>query len=127
MTRPQWSLAALLSAVLFAGIAAGAYKALWSPDHPNAWFWLSIGLALLTTATLGAWRGRPAVRRACLGYAVFGWVQLAIVVILFGWPLETIYDAERMVSSVQIGIFLGVLCAIGARWVLPPPAPGAPP
>jgi hypothetical protein len=122
MTRPQWSLAGLLSAVMFAAIAAGAYKALWSPDHPNAWFWLSIYLAVVSSATIGVWRGRPVVRRACLGYAAFGWVQVAIVVILFGWPLTTIYDAERMVSNVQIGMFLGLLCAIAATWLLPPPA-----
>ncbi len=121
MTRPQLSLAALLSAVLFVAIAAGGYKALWSPDHPNAWFWLSIYLATVSTATLGAWRGRPAVRRACLGYAAFGWVQVAIVIALFGWPLETIYDAQRLVSNVQIGLFLGPLCAIAATWLLPPP------
>jgi hypothetical protein len=122
MNKLQWSLASLLSAMLFVAVAAAGYRALWSSDHPNALAWLAIFLAVLTTATLGAWRGHLVVRRACLGYAAFGWADLPIVLILFGWKFETIYDAEQMVTSCQTGLWLGLLSAIAATWILPRPA-----
>lgn len=126
MTRPQWSLAGLLSAVLFVALAAAGYRILWSADHPNARLWLAMFLALITTATLGAWRGHLAVRRQCLGYAAFGWTHLLVVLILFGWPLADIYDAERMTSSAQAGMIMGLLAAIAASWLLPRSVPSGP-
>jgi hypothetical protein len=121
MNKPQWSLAALLSAMLFAAVAAAGYRAIWSPNHPNALAWLAIFLAVLMTATLGAWRGHLIIRRACLGYAAFGWADLAFVQVLFGWNFQTIYDAERMTTSCQTGLWLGLLAAIAATWILPAP------
>jgi hypothetical protein len=126
MDKPQWSLSELLSAVLFAALAAGSYRILWSDDHPNAHLWLAMFLATLTTATLAAWRGHVAIRRQVLGYAAFGWFHLAIVLTLFGWPLSDINDAARMKTGCQAGMLLGLLAAIAACWVLPPAAPPPP-
>jgi hypothetical protein len=124
MPRFQWSLSGLLSAVLFAALAAGSYRLLWSDQHPNALLWLAIFLGLLTTATLGAWRGHTGFRRQSLGYAAFGWAHLAIVLVLFGWPLNDFASAERVATNSQAGILIGVLAAIAATWVLPPAATG---
>ncbi len=120
MNMPKWSLAALLSVMLFAALAAAGYRMFWSDAHPNALLWLAIFLAAATTATLGAWRGYPAVRRPSLGYAAFAWADLAVVLVLFGWQFESISDAERMAANSQAGMLLGLLAAIAATWLLPP-------
>src|SRR5262245_53442355 len=71
MPSPRWSLASLLSVVLFAALAAGGFRLFYTDQHPNAWLWLGLFLATLTTASLGAWRGWPRLRRPCLGYAAY--------------------------------------------------------
>ena len=121
MSKFRWSLAGLMSVLLFVALAAAGYRAFWSDQHPNASLLVGIDLALVCTATLGAWRGRPVLRRPCLGYALFGWSHLAVVLQL-GWRLETIYDAQRIAEQVQSGILLAVLCAIAALWIIPPQA-----
>jgi hypothetical protein len=127
MPFPRWSLAALLSVVLFAALAAGGYRLFYADQHPNAWLWLAISLAILTTVTLGAWRGRPRLRRPCLGYAAYGWAHLVFVLGIYGWPLQSIYDAERMATNARMGMLIGLLTAIAATWVLPESArPGEP-
>ena len=107
--------------VLFAPLAAGGYRAFYSDQHPNAWLWLALFVALLTTATLGAWRGHPAIRRQCLGFAAFGWAHLVFVLGLYGWPLATFGDAERMATNARMGMLIGLLASIAATWVLPRP------
>jgi hypothetical protein len=104
---------------MFAALVAGGYRLFYSDQHPNALLWLSIFLALLTSATLAAWRGHRWLRRPCLGYAAFGWPYLILVLIVLGWPLATIYDAETMATNSRMGIFVGLAAAVIATWVLP--------
>jgi hypothetical protein len=54
-----------------------------------------------------------------LGYAAFGWPYLILVLIVLGWPLATIYDAERMATNSRMGILVGLAAAVIATWVLP--------
>jgi len=127
MQLPRWSLSGLFSVVLFAALAAGGYRAFYTDQHPNAWLWLALFLALLTTATLGAWRGHAAIQRACMGYAAFGWAHLVFVLILYSWPVKYIQDAENLTRNARIGMLLGLLAAIGATWMLRPAQEAAPP
>ena len=121
MAKLRWSLSGLMSVVLFAALLAAGYRLFWSNQHPNASLLIAIDLALVCTATLGAWRGKPVWRRPCLGYALFGWAHL-VVVLQFGLRLETLSDAYSVAEKVQSGMLIAVLCAIAATLIIPAPA-----
>jgi hypothetical protein len=119
MARFQWSLRGMFKLLLFASIGLGAYVTFWSRTNPNANFLLAVFLLPLVTATLGAARGWPPIRRPCLGYAAFGWCYY-VGVLKLAMPLQSVYDEERIAELSELGIPLGLLAAIAATWVMPP-------
>ncbi|MDB5352077.1 MAG: hypothetical protein JWN86_3324 [Planctomycetota bacterium] len=121
MNGPRWKLSDLLLVVLSAGVAMAAYRYFWQPaPNPNARLYLAAYLALLSTASLGAFFGRPGWRRLFRGYALFGWCNLAFVM-WGGFGLSTIYDARRLVEGSQMGVVFGVLSGLVATWLFEPP------
>jgi hypothetical protein len=127
MQEPTWKVSDLLLLVLSAGLAFGAFRYFWQP--PPMWnleLFLSSYLALLAIASLGSFLGRPAVRRACQGYAGFGWLSLALV-LRGGFGVTTNFQAEKFVQSAQMGMALGAICALVATWLLEPPQGPGPP
>jgi hypothetical protein len=121
MQRPTWKVSDLLLLVLSTGMAFGAFRYFWQPaPHPNTTLFLASYLALLAMASLGAFLGKPALRRPCQGFAAFGWLNL-VCVLKGGFGIETIYDAQGVVEGSQMGMAFGAICALVAAWVLEPP------
>lgn len=120
MRRSAWKVSDLVLLVLSAGMAFGAFRYFWqAPPHPNAGLFLASYLATLAIASLGAFLGRPVVRRPCLGYAAFGWVNL-ICVMRGGLVMSTFYDAEAVVEGSKMGMAFGIVSAVVAAWLLEP-------
>jgi hypothetical protein len=120
MNRLRWKTSDLLLLVLFAGLAFAAYRYYRDPTQSqNARLYLSAYLSLLSIATLGSFFARPGWRRASLGYALFGWCNLAFV-LWGGFGLTDSWDAERIIEGSQRGVIFGVLTALMATWFLEP-------
>jgi len=127
MHRSPWKVSDLLLLVLTAGMAFGAFRYFWQPaPHPNTTLFLSAYLALLAMATLGAFLGKPALRRPCQGYAVFGWLSL-VCILRGGFAIVTFVDAQAVVEGSQMGMAFGAICALVAAWFLEPPRESEPP
>lgn len=122
MNGPKWKLADLLLLILLVALALGLHRGFWKPyPNPNARPFLSTYLVLLTTASLGAFRARPAWRRPSQGYALFGWCQL-VFVLRGGFDLSTMARAEDLVEGAQLGVALSLVAALLAYRFLEPPA-----
>ena len=122
---PRWKLSDLMLLILAFAIGLAAYRVYWKPSpDPNARPILSAYLAVLTLASLGSFVARPRWRRPYQGFALFGWCNLVFVVWCGFW-LSTIYDAERVVVGCELGILLGLLCALLAGWLFEPACDGA--
>ena len=127
MSRHAWKVSDLLLLVLSAGLAFGAFRYFWElSGAPNVRPFLTAYLALLTSATLGAFLGRPSLRRPCQGYAAFGWCNL-IFVLWGGFWVNTYFDGVRIVEGSKMGMAFGAVCAIVAAWSLEPPRGAGPP
>jgi hypothetical protein len=123
MTRPRWHVSDLVYLVLVCGIAFAAYRYFWLPSpSPKHRVFLSAFLAALSMASLGSFFGRPPWRRPCQAFAAFGWLQLVFVV-WGGFWVRTNADARQVAEGSQIGMALGVLCALLAAWLLEPTQP----
>ena len=121
MQRQTWRVSDLLLLVLAAGMAFGAFRYFWQPaPHPNMTLFLSAYLATLAIATLGAFLGRPVLRRPCQGYAAFGWLNL-LCVLRGGLVISNFYDAQTVVEGSQMGMAFGAICALVAARILEPP------
>jgi hypothetical protein len=118
---PRFSLRDIGLLILCLAIVLAGYRYLWRPPpDPNARAHLACYLAILSFTTLGSFIGRPNWRRPCQGYATLGWLVL-VCILWGGFKLSDIYDAERVVHGVKLGIVLGCLCAVLAGWLLEKP------
>jgi hypothetical protein len=135
MRHSAWKVSDLVLLVLSAGMALGAFRYFSTPGPampppmPNAGLLLTSFLALLAMASLGAFRGRPGLRRPCQGFAAFGWCELAFV-LWGGFDYSTYHGALRVADGSLMGMAFGTICAVVAGWALEPPraleAPGEP-
>jgi hypothetical protein len=118
---PRFSVRDLCLLIVCIAIALAGYRYLWRPPpDPNARAYFACYLAILSFATLASFFGRQGWRRPCQGYATFGWLNL-IFVLWGGFWLSNIYDADRVIHGVRLGVVLGVLCAVLAAWLLEKP------
>jgi hypothetical protein len=126
MQRSTWKVSDLVFLVLSAAMAFGAFRyystpgPAMPPPMPNAGLLLTSFLALLAMASLGAFRGRPGLRRPCQGFAAFGWCQLAFV-LWGGYDFASYNGALRIADGSQMGMAFGAVCAVVAGWTLEPP------
>ncbi len=120
----RWKISDLIVLVLVSGIGFAAYRLfLLPPPSPNPRFYLSSFLALLATASLGSFCAYPRLRRACQGFATFGWLDLVFVV-WGGFWVRLNQDARQVAEGSQIGVMFGLLCALLAWWLFEPPGSG---
>lgn len=118
---PRWKISDLILLVLVCGIGFAAYRLFWLlPPSPNRRFFLSSFLSLLAMASLGSFYAYPRWRRACQGFAVFGWLELVFVVWGGFWVRAT-QDARQVAEGSQMGMVFGLICAILAWWLFEPP------
>jgi hypothetical protein len=120
MNTPRWRILDMLILVLFVGIAVGGIQLLWTPTTPNAEIKMSLFLAVLTFACLGARFCRSRIQRLCVGFALYGCLHL-VFVLRCGFKRETFLDAENLAMGSMIGLVVGALCAIVSFELLPPP------
>jgi hypothetical protein len=115
--RLRWRVTDLVVLVLVAGIAFGAFRA-----FPEAWHkkWFATNLAILTTASLACRFSRPYWRRFWMGYALFGWAYL-VCALYGGFGIKFDYEVQSLEIHSRMGMVFGLLCAIIAFWILPPP------
>lgn len=107
----RWSLADMVVFVLTAGLALGVYREFWGPSYFNARILLAANLAVLTTATVGAWYWESRWRRMCLTYAIFGWSYL-VVVLHGGFGFTPDVFADSLARYSIMGILMGLICAL---------------
>jgi hypothetical protein len=120
----RWKISDLIVLVLVSGIGFAAYRLFWlQPSSPNPRLFLSSFLSLLATASLGSFYAYPRWRRAYQGFATFGWLEL-VFVIWGGFWNRLPQDARQVAEGSQMGIVLGLLCAILAWWLFEPPGSG---
>lgn len=107
----RFGTAHLLLMVLAAAIGTAIYRSSWGRSYVDADIVFGAYMVLLTAATVGSWYSRPAWRRPWLGYAVFGWSWLALV--LRGYLGEVLDStAPLFIEYSLIGMGLGLLSAI---------------
>jgi hypothetical protein len=107
----RWSLVDLLVFVVIAGIALGLYRGFWGPPYFNARILLATNLAVLTTASVGAWYGKSHWRLMCLAYAVFGWSYL-VIVLHGGFGFTPDARADTLARYSIMGVMMGLICAL---------------
>lgn len=116
MTRqwPRWTILELIVLVIFVAIAVAGYKTFWVSSGSNYSIVFGAYLWVLTLATLAARLARQWPRRACLGYATFGWAYL-LFVLRGGVGIETFAEAKQFNNDCLVGMIFGLLAAI-AVW-----------
>jgi hypothetical protein len=106
--------------ILAVALLLGASSFLWdraqsniySPLSNNAELFFSLNLALLATATCIARLSKPAISRFAVGYAVFGWAYVALVLHGgFGFDADP-YHQWLLAKLSMFGPMLGLVCGI---------------
>ena len=118
---PRFKISDLIVLVLVCGIGFAGYRLFFLPSpSPNPRFYLSSFLALLATASLGSFCAYPRWRRACQGFATFGWLDL-VYIVWGGFWVGQPQHARQVAEGSQIGVVFGLLCALLAWWLFEPP------
>ena len=122
MTKPRWRLADQFVLVLFIALALAIGRSFWKSNATTTYGVLAenhqlvfaVYLVLLTTATLAARFSTTPARQFWLGYALFGWVYLALG-LHAGFGVSDIATADRLVTNSIMGVGLGMLCGLAAH------------
>jgi hypothetical protein len=83
----RWSVSRLLYITLIACLVFGAAVAFRGDAY---FFFQTANLVMLTFTSLGAYYSSPHWRRAWLGFAIFGWTYLVIVLRLLDGNADTV-------------------------------------
>lgn len=111
----RWSLANILIFVLIIGLALGVHRIFWGESsYFNSRILFASYIAVLTTASLAAYDSRPQWRRLWLGYALFGWIYL-LLVLRCGFGFTPDIYAENLSRFSALGVLMGIICAFMAH------------
>src|SRR5437868_3727214 len=112
----RWRINHLLLLVLAAAICLAIQRSLWGPKYFNAKIVFGAYLVCLATASIASCCSKPGGRRLWLGYALFGWSWLALVLRDYLGMVPDLYAPHMMAYSL-LGIGLGVLCALASHFL----------
>jgi hypothetical protein len=112
----KWRIVHLLILVFALTIALAIHRSFWGPKWRNAVIVFGVYLAVLVATTIGACYSESRKRRPWLGYAVFGWLWLALVLRDYLGMLPDLYAPNKLDFSI-LGMALGVLCAVASQFL----------
>ena len=108
----RWSLGHVLVAVLIAGLSLGIHRLFWGSSlYFDSRILFAAYLGLLTTASLAAYSSRPGWRRFWLGYVLFGWTYL-VLVLRGGFGFSPDVYAPNLANFSVMGMRMGLICAV---------------
>ncbi len=120
----RWSLANVLIFVVLIGLALGTYRIFWDQslafnsrslsNYFNSRTLFTVYLAALTTASIAVYEARPRWRRAWVGYALFGWIYL-LLVLRGGFGFTPDVYASNLSRFCLLGMLMSVICALAAH------------
>jgi len=111
----RWSLGLLLFVVLIIGLALGIHRIFWGhSSYFDSRILFTAYVSVLTTASLGAYYARQRWRRLWLGYSLFGWAYL-VLVLRGGFGFTPDVYAENLSKFCVLGLLMGLICALIAH------------
>ena len=110
----RWRIAHLLLLVVAAAIVLAVHRSLWGPTWLNARIVFGAYLACIVAASIAAFQSVPRWRRPWLGYAVFGWSWLVLVLRHYLGMVPDVFATNLITLSI-LGVALGVLCAVASH------------
>ena len=98
--------------MLIAGLSLGIHRLFWGNSrYFDSRILFAAYLGLLTTASLAAYSSRPRWRRFWLGYVLFGWTYL-VLVLRGGFGFTPDVYAPNLSNFSVMGMLMGLICAV---------------
>jgi hypothetical protein len=111
----RWTIAHALIVVLIVGLALAIHRLFWGDSsYFDSRILFSAYIAVLTTTSLAAYSSRPPWRRFWLGYVLFGWSYLCLV-LRGGFGFTPDFYAKNLSNFSLLGMMLGLICALVAH------------